>query len=59
LTLEERFREPASTSPSALASRTQDFIRAAREVCAEGEGRDVLSPGRRPAPRQADSKRRT
>ena len=52
LTLEERFREPASTSPSALAARTEDFVRAAREVCAEGEGRYVLSPGRRPALRQ-------
>ena len=53
LTLEERFREPASSSPAALTALTEGFVRAAREVCAEGEGRYVLSPGQRPALRRA------
>jgi 50S ribosomal protein L16 3-hydroxylase len=39
LTLDERFREPASESPRALAARIDDFIRAAREVCEEGKDR--------------------
>ena len=37
LTLDERFREPASPAASALAARAEDFIRAAREICDEWE----------------------
>jgi 50S ribosomal protein L16 3-hydroxylase len=53
LMLEERFRQPASTSASALAERADAFVRAAREVCEAGEGRYVLSPGRRPTLRRS------
>lgn len=57
LTLEEQFREPVSTAPRALEARTEDFVRAAHEVCADGQVRDVMSPGRRPARRETGAKR--
>ena len=58
LTLEEQYREPASSSPDALAERTADFVRAAREVCAQKADRSGVLPGRRPSGRQDGSKRR-
>lgn len=39
LTLDERFREPASPSASARAARAEDFLRVAREVCEDEDDR--------------------